>query len=739
MLLKIIQTSKTYNFTKGLLISSAAFSAVAICYYFFDITMGISVASGVLIISASDIPGNNKHHLYGMLTSTVLAMINFCLIQYTSINGYLLFVTTGVLVFLNAYIAIYGFRASLIAFSGLLTIVISFARPHSGGAILLNAFYILLGGFWYIILAIAFGSFRTRQYSEVLLHECMELTAEYLKSRITAINPENRRAALRKQLNLQNDINEKHESLREILLHQRQRSGGMYSKRRQLLLFIEVIDIHEFAIANPFRYKNYDSGSDEFKAVTTQIATAMGGIADNLLYMANSDSDKKTQGTSFQHIEQQIRQAKAAAKAFESTSEGEQSHNEVFQLKYLLEYVQNQYKKIKLVKAILRSNNTKNDVEVNQKDHLKFITAQDYSPKLLIENLSLKSPIFKHSLRMVITVLAGYLIGVYFEIQNAYWIMLTIIVIMRPGYVLTKDRTKQRILGTLIGGAVAMGIVLLTTNMIAYMIITFIALTLSITLVQQNYKISAAFITLTIVFIYAMIAPNALEIIEYRITDTIIGAALASMANILLWPSWEKESFKTLIEEAITANKDYLEAVRVFYHNKVGLDTSYKVSRKQTFIAMGNLHAGFQRMTQEPKRQRKNLDQIYQIVVTLNSLLSATASLGTYTQIHKTTDASKYFDTYSFAIQNELSHCLILLGHQEQTVRLDVKLDEAKTYLHDTFERLQLVAAVDAETSEIEEQLKEVRIITQQLEWQHSLAVNLHLGIKKYLDTHPLI
>src|SRR5690606_30906470 len=99
-------------------------------------------------------------------------------------------------------------------------------------------FYILLGGFWYIILAIAFGSFRTRQYSEVLLHECMELTAEYLKSRITAINPENRRAALRKQLNLQNDINEKHESLREILLHQRQRSGGMYSKRRQLLLFI---------------------------------------------------------------------------------------------------------------------------------------------------------------------------------------------------------------------------------------------------------------------------------------------------------------------------------------------------------------------------------------------------------------------------------------------------------------------------------------------------------------------
>lgn len=737
MLLKIAQISKTYNFTKGLLISSAAFSAVALCYYLFDIAMGISVASGVLIISASDIPGNNKHHLYGMLTSTLLAMLNFCLIQYTATNSYVLFVTTGVLVFLNAYIAIYGFRASLIAFSGLLTIVISYARPYSGMEILLHAFYILLGGIWYILLTLSFGGFRTRQYSEVLLNECMELTAKYLKSRIAAIEPKNRSASLREQLNLQNDINEKHESLREILLHQRQRSGGMYSKRRQLLLFIEVIDIHEFAIANPFRYKNYDSGSEPFKAVTTQIAAAMGAIADTLLDMANNIFEKGEATSALPAIEQLIREAMTAAKTFENTPTSQQHHNEVLQLKHLLEYVQVQYKKIKVVRAILRSTNIKNVREINERDHLKFITAQDYSPKLLRENLSLESPIFKHCLRLVMTVLSGYLIGIYFKIQNAYWIMLTIIVIMRPGYVLTKDRSKQRILGTLIGGAVAMGIILLTSHMVLYMIITFIALTLSITMVQQNYKVSAAFVTLTIVFIYAMIAPNALEIIEYRITDTIIGAALASLANIFLWPSWEKESIKTLIQEAIVANKNYLEEVRLFYHNKLELNTSYKVSRKQTFIAMGNLHAGFQRMTQEPKKQRKNLDRIYKIVVTLNSLLSATASLGTYTQIHKTTDASKYFDTYSFAIQNELLHCLNLLSKQNNSVYAALDLEEAKTYLHDTFERLLLVAASEDKNAEVQEQLKEVRIITQQLEWQHSLAVNLHSEIKKYLDLTP--
>src|SRR5690606_7156106 len=124
------------------------------------------------------------------------------------------------------------------------------------------------------------------------------------------------------------------------------------------------------------------------------------------------------------------------------SGDGEQHHNEVLQLKHLLDYVKNQYKKVKLARAILRSTNAKNTLEVSHRDQMKFINAQDYSPKLLLENLSLKSPIFKHSLRLVITVLVGYLIGIYFEIQNAYWIMLTIIVIMRPGYV---DRKSTRL------------------------------------------------------------------------------------------------------------------------------------------------------------------------------------------------------------------------------------------------------------------------------------------------------
>jgi uncharacterized membrane protein YccC len=53
-----------------------------------------------------------------------------------------------------------------------------------------------------------------------------------------------------------------------------------------------------------------------------------------------------------------------------------------------------------------------------------------------------------------------YILGFLFDIQNTYWILLTIIV-MCDLYGLTKT-IKDRIIGTLIGATIAVGIVLLT-------------------------------------------------------------------------------------------------------------------------------------------------------------------------------------------------------------------------------------------------------------------------------------
>src|SRR5690606_30172360 len=130
------------------------------------------------------------------------------------------------------------------------------------------------------------------------------------------------------------------------------------------------------------------------------------------------------------------------------------------------------------------------------------LTKQKYDLEVLVENFNLRSPIFKHSLRLGAMTMIGYGVGMLFAVQNPYWILLTLIVIMRPTFGLTKTRSKERTLGTLIGGALAVGIVLLTQNPTVYGILAIVSLVIAFSMVQRNYKAAATLITLRVVVIY---------------------------------------------------------------------------------------------------------------------------------------------------------------------------------------------------------------------------------------------
>jgi uncharacterized membrane protein YccC len=134
-------------------------------------------------------------------------------------------------------------------------------------------------------------------------------------------------------------------------------------------------------------------------------------------------------------------------------------------------------------------------------------------------------------------------------------ILLTVIVIMRPSYGLTKERSKDRIIGTLIGAAIAVGIVLLTQNVVVYAVLAFVSLVFAFALIQQNYKFAAALITISIIFVYSLINPDAFEVIQYRVIDTII--ELLSRCQLYTLPSWEANNLKQVLER-FKMNKEYL-------------------------------------------------------------------------------------------------------------------------------------------------------------------------------------
>jgi hypothetical protein len=70
--------------------------------------------------------------------------------------------------------------------------------------------------------------------------------------------------------------------------------------------------------------------------------------------------------------------------------------------------------------------------------------------------------------------------------------------------------------------------------------------------------------------------------------------------------------------------------------------------------------ASFQRMLQEPKSKQSKLAQVYKLTV-LNHTLLSSASLGTYIQSHKTSEASEAFNAVFDKVIKNLDSAITIL------------------------------------------------------------------------------
>ncbi len=718
----LIQFLKSTDFSKAIIVGIALSLPIVVGLQFGFFEIAIALAFGAFWSSPSDVSGSFRHKTYGILYSIALIVIVSFIGGYLDFNTWFLLPVLGVLTFAISYIAVFGFRASLISFSGLLALVLSFAHEAERLETYEYAFFVGLGGFWYLLLATIWHKINPKGQTEELFTQTYQLTSQFLEIRGKLIGPNSDREQLQsKLLELQGEISANHETLREILISSRKSSGRSIYQSKRLLVFVQLVDIQEMALANPVNYTKMDELLNDHPEYIESFQNLLFEMSNQLLLISEAGQNAKKIPKHDQLI-QIFRKIKEEISILKSSKEN-YDYEGFLMLQNLLEYQEKQIEKIQKIKWLLSNPNPRELTFIKKEVAKRFVTTQDYNPALLIRNLSFKSAIFKHALRLGVAVMVGYGIGVFFDFQNPYWILLTLIVIMRPSYGLTKSRSKERIIGTLIGGTIATGIVFITQNTYVFAILGIGSLVMALSMLQKNYKTAATFITLSVVFIYAIIRPDVLTVIQFRVIDTLIGAGISTVAMLFLWPAWEFMDIKSSIEKSISANRVFLSEIINQYHKKGELPTTFKLSRKNAFLEMSNLSAAFQRMTQDPKSKQKNLEKIYELVVLNHTFLSSLASLSTYIQNNPTTEASSRFTTAGEHIDENLEHILSYLQQEENgsvAVNVENKNEFFKQELPKfTTENPNLPTSVHPK---LERQFQEAHLVREQLHWLFSIS-----------------
>ena len=725
------------DFTNALKVVLSAVLPVLFFSYLGNIGIGITIALGALFVFPSDIPSILKHKINGLVvTSIIISGVNL-LINVSYPCPWIFYPIIAILLFLISMLAVYDQRATMVSFSALISFCLSFSHINTGSEIYTHSGLLLSGGLFYLLISILFDYIRPHRYLELQMAECIKLTSKYLKLRgdLWELNSD-RKVITNKQLHLQVELNTIHENIREILVRHRTNYGSSNQNRKMLLSFISLVDIMELGISTSFDHNKLHQKFDNHPIVLITYQNLAYTLAKTLKHLSQSLENRKPY-ISKNNLLTNLHEFENAINEYKNDLGETEAAEGVFMLTTMLNYAEKQVEKIKILERAFTKAVQLKDLKGRDKDLEKLIQHHYYPVSTLVENLNFSSPIFRHSLRITITILIGYLISQMLPFQNVYWILLTIVVIMRPGYGLTKERTYHRFIGTIFGAIIAFSLLSLIPDKTIIGSLSIICMLLGFSFNPSNYKIGTTFITMHVIFIFAILTPDMHNLIQYRILDTLVGAGLAITANYFLWPNWEFLSLPAHLEKAIEANRNYLKEFSTLYNSKGAVSTSYRLARNQAFIEVGNLMASFQRMVQEPKSKQNKLSLFYKLTVLNNALLSSAASLGTYTQSNQTTEASKSFNIVVDAIIKNLDDAVALLKEKDLNVKENLPKEDLAMRFTDlkNIREKELKEGIPIDEEAFRLKMQEAQLVIEQLIWLTNLSENILKTTKTLMDS----
>jgi uncharacterized membrane protein YccC len=119
----------------------------------------------------------------------------------------------------------------------------------------------------------------------------------------------------------------------------------------------------------------------------------------------------------------------------------------------------------------------------------------------------------------------------FLQLQQAYWVPLTSMLVIKLDNSFTWMRLQERFKGTLLGGVFSVMIVSLIHDKLLLALLLFPLTFLMITALAKHYATYAGFLTAMIVISFEIISPHGLLVTEERILNTAIGVVIVAIVS----------------------------------------------------------------------------------------------------------------------------------------------------------------------------------------------------------------
>jgi uncharacterized membrane protein (TIGR01666 family) len=600
--------------------------------------IGITVSLGALCASIADTPGPITHRRNAMFITIGLVSFVSILTGLATTSVYL----TGILIlglsFLLSMAYVYGNRAASMGVAGLLVMVLGIDDNRPLNEILGYALFILLGGCWYAALSLSLYRIMPYRLAKLNLAECLDELADFMKIKANFYQEgmdydENYKKLIEEQIK----VNEKIDAVREQLLKSREIVRENTQEGRFLLvIFVDMVDLYEQIMSTFYNYQNLHKQFDD-TGILVEFESILNLLANQISVIAASLRDGSKPQISAE-LPRKIQDLKVGIEALEKVEETSAetlkfSSTGLQALKNIEVNIENIFLRIKKVKGYFKEKELsrlgKNNIKTES-----FISHQEYEIETFLENLNLKSENFRHALRVSGLMFLGFVIAQSFHFLHSNWILLTILVVMKPAYSLTKERNLDRLMGTVAGAFIGMVILHYVSDNRWLFGILLVCMLGTYSFQRKTYLVSVVFMTPFILILFDFLGMGSRALFIERVYDTLIGGGIAFIGSYVLLPHWEREKLKKTLVEMLEANLAYFHQVSQLYFGQKYDRVPYKIIRKEVMVRSANLASGFQRMYSEPKHKQLSINEIHKFSVLNHLLTSYIATLALYAREH---------------------------------------------------------------------------------------------------------
>jgi uncharacterized membrane protein YccC len=263
-----------------------------------------------------------------------------------------------------------------------------------------------------------------------------------------------------------------------------------------------------------------------------------------------------------------------------------------------------------------------------------FVSPTEWSWRPLAGLWRWDAPPLRHAIRAALAIATGQAVAVALPWgTHDYWILLTIVVVLRGSLAQTLERRNHRIAGTLLGCVLAGALLYLRVPPLLLVVAVTLAQGVAHAFAVRRYLVTAVAATILALLQAHLLnagASPAFEAVE-RIADTLIGVAIAWAFSYVL-PSWERRQIPALVARTLAAQARHarvalglgqLDAVT----NEAELH--WRLARREVYDSLSALVQATQRSLAEPRAVRPPLEALERLIAHSYQLLAQLTAVKT--------------------------------------------------------------------------------------------------------------